>query len=116
MQKRTRVLARAGVLVSSLVMSGPVAAGGIFVYPTEDGVFAYTDDRDKIPARYADDAVAVHDSRLQTYPRLTIEDTRTAREVTARMEKRLDYLRQVNAPAPRAREAAPAAAGRTVIS
>src|SRR5262245_9753736 len=118
MQKRIRVFARVALWIgSSLAVSGPFAAGAdIFAYRTDDGVFAYTDDRDKIPARYADDAVAVRDAHLHAYPRLTVEDTRAVREVSARMEKRLDYLRQLNAPTPRAREAATVAARRAVIS
>ncbi len=91
----------------------------VFGWRTEDGVFAYTDDRDKIPARYADEAVVVRDTGLRSYPRLTREDSETTRVVAERLQKRLDYLRQVNAPtvveAPAA-AAAPAAAGRTTVT
>src|SRR5262245_20819385 len=120
MEKRSRGLVRTGVIVS-LALAAPVAAAAdIFAWRTEDGVFAYADERDKIPARYADDAVVVRESQLQAYPRLTVEDTRATRDVSARLEKRLDYLRQVNAATPAAREAAVAAAaagaGHTVVS
>jgi len=114
MQKWNLDLARAGALVSSLALAAPIAAAAdIFAYRTEDGVFAYTDDRDNVPARYAADAVAVRDARLHAYPRLTIEDTSTARAVTSRMEKRLDYLRQMNAASAGEREVAAAAASAT---
>jgi hypothetical protein len=120
MLKRNLALAGASALVSSL-LAAPIAAD-VIAYRTEDGVFAYTDDRDKVPARYAADAVTVRDTALQTYPRLTLEDTPAARAVTASLEKRLDYLRQLNAASAAEREvanaanAANAAAKSTVIS
>jgi hypothetical protein len=119
MLKRNLGLTRTGVLLSSLVLVAPVAAtADIFAYRTEDGVFAYTDDREKVPARYAADAVAVRDSHLPAYPRLTLEDTTAARAVTSRLEKRLDYLRQMNAAsaAERAVASSASAANRTVVS
>jgi hypothetical protein len=116
MLKRSVVLAGASALASSL-FGAPIAAD-IIAYRTEDGVFAYTDDHDKVPARYAADAVTVRDSKLHTYPRLTIEDTDAAREVSARLEKRLDYLRQANAASAAEREVAANATAQqgTVIS
>jgi hypothetical protein len=116
MLKRSLVLAGASALASSL-LGAPIAAD-IIAYRTEDGVFAYTDDHDKVPARYAADAVTVRDSKLHTYPRLTIEDTDAAREVSARLEKRLGYLRQANAASAAEREVAANAAAQqgTVIS
>ena len=117
MLKRSFALAGALALASSL-FGAPIAAD-IIAYRTEDGVFAYTDDHDKVPARYAADAVTVRDSQLHTYPRLTIEDTTAAREVSARLEKRLDYLRQANAASAAERAVAAsnvAASQSTVIS
>jgi hypothetical protein len=116
MLKRNRILS--GALGASLALAGSVAASAdIIAYRTDDGVFAYTDDREKVPARYAADAVTVPDSRLNAYPRLTIEDTEAARAVSLRLEKRLDYLRQVNAATSAERQVAATAAGqRTIVS
>lgn len=116
MTKRSLVLAGAAALATSL--SGAPIAADVIAYRTEDGVFAYTDDREKVPARYAADAVTVRDAKLGSYPRLTVEDTASAREVTARLEKRLDYLRQVNAPsaAPHAAAADVSAPHGTVVT
>jgi hypothetical protein len=116
MLKRNRILS--GALVSTIAIAGSVAASAdIIAYRTDDGVFAYTDDRDNVPARYLADAVTVPDSRLNAYPRLTLEDTQAARAVSQRLEKRLDYLRQVNAATAAERDVAvSAAAQRTVIS
>jgi hypothetical protein len=115
MLKRSLMVAGATALAYSL-LAAPLAAD-IIAYRTDDGVFAYTDDREKVPARYAANAVTVRDSALRTYPRLTIEDTTVTRAVTARLEKRLDYLRQLNAASAAEREVAEkAAAKNTVIS
>jgi hypothetical protein len=109
MLDRNRILSRA--LAASLALAAPGAAlADIIAYRTEDGVFAYTDDREKVPARYADEAVTVPDSRLRSYPRLTVEDTGAARAVSQRLERRLDYLRQVNAATSAERDVAVAAA------
>ena len=114
MLKRNSILVGAGALAASLV-AAPIAAD-IIAYRTDDGVFAYTDDHDKVPARYAADAVTVRDTQLRTYPRLTVEDP-ASREVASRLEKRLDYLRQVNAAsAPEREVAANSAAHNAVIT
>ena len=116
MLKRSLILAGASALASSL-FGAPIAAD-VIAYRTEDGVFAYTDDKAKVPARYAADAVTVRDSKLHSYPRLTIEDTDAAREVSARLEKRLGYLRQANAASVAEREVAATARAQqgTVLS
>ncbi len=110
---------RKGALLLAVLMATPVAASAdIFAWRTEDGVYSYTDDRESIPARYAKDAVAVRDSRLQAYPRLTVEDTAATREVSTRLERRLEYLRQLNtqtAPARKSTRSA-TASGRTTLS
>lgn len=117
MRKLNFDVARGCALWVAVLMATPVAASAdIFAWQTEDGVFSYTDDRKSIPARYAKDAVAVPDSRLQAYPRLTVEDTDAAREVSNRLERRLEYLRQLNTPAAPAPRATAPAAGRTTIS
>ena len=114
MKKRNSILVGAGALAASLI-AAPIAAD-IIAYRTDDGVFAYTDDHDKVPARYAADAVTVRDTQLRTYPRLTVEDP-ASREVASRLEKRLDYLRQLNAAsAPERAVAANSAAQNAVIS
>jgi hypothetical protein len=117
MPKRNWILASASLIAAALPVA-PIAAD-IIAYRTDDGVFAYTDDHDKVPARYASDAVTVRDANLHTYPRLTVEDSATTRDVTARLEKRLDYLRQLNAASAAERPVAATARGQgtgTVLS
>jgi len=110
--------ARAAALALSVAMAAPAAVSAdVFAWRTEDGVYAYTDDRDSIPARYAEEAVSVRDARLRSYKRLTVEDTEASREVSTRLERRLEYLRRLNTAAPVPQhDAATAASGRTVIS
>jgi len=92
------LLTRAGVLALVLSIAAPAVAGAdVFGWRTDDGVFAYTDDPKKIPARYADDAVSVRDTKLDAYPQLTREDSAATRAVSERMQQRLDYLRRLNA-------------------
>ena len=118
MRKLKFDVARTSALLVAVLMATPVAASAdIFAWRTEDGVFSYTDDRESIPARYADDVVAVPDSRLEAYPRLTVEDTNAAREVSTRLERRLEYLRQLNTATAPPRRASRAARGNgTTIS
>lgn len=119
MPKWNRDLARAGArtavaLALVLGLAAPALAD-VYAWKTDDGVFAYTDNPKNIPARYKDDAVAVHDTHLEDYSRLTREDTATTRAVAARQEKRLEYLRRVNA-LDATRPATRAAAGRTTVT
>lgn len=104
-------------LALALGLAAPAAAD-VYAWKTDDGVFAYTDDPKNIPARYAEEAVTVRDTRLDAYPRLTREDSQATRAVASRMEKRLEYLRRVNAldAQPRASRVRGAGEGRAVVT
>lgn len=107
--------ARAGALALAAAVLSPVEVqADVFAWRTEDGVFAYTDDAKRIPKRYADEAVRVRDTQLREYPRLTREDSPSTSVVAERLQRRLEHLRRVNAPAPAS--AVAAAAGPTRIS
>jgi hypothetical protein len=109
--------ARVSALLLAVAIATPATVSAdIFAWRTEDGVFAYTDDRENIPSRYADEAVSVPDSRLRAYKRLTVEDSASTREVTTRLERRLDYLRQLNAAPPAPPRDVAATGGSAVIS
>ena len=82
-------------LVGALV--APAATAEIYGWRTDDGNYAYTDNRANIPSRYADDAVAMRDTGLDGYARLTVQDTAAQEAVAARLERRLEHLRRVNA-------------------
>jgi Domain of unknown function (DUF4124) len=115
MRTRSRVL---GVVLTGAALALPsLVHAEIYAWRTDDGVYAYTDDPERIPARYADQAVAVRDTHLGSYARLTRQDSAAAAAVSARLQQRLEYLRKLNASAPGASAAANASApGRTTVT
>ena len=85
------------VSILALALLAPTASSAeMFAWRTDDGVFAYADDREKIPARYSDRAVRVGSQRFGDYERLTVEDSQTSRAVHERLRERLAYLRAFN--------------------
>ncbi|MEM7412851.1 MAG: DUF4124 domain-containing protein [Myxococcota bacterium] len=119
-QRRGVLRLSAGVLGAAFLLATPMAASAeVYGWRTDDGVFAYTDDKDQIPSRYVDRAVRVNQKRLADYPRLTKEDTATTRSVSDRLAKRLEHLRRLNATetvAARGYAPSAGAGGRTTVS
>lgn len=101
-------------LAAALIAPAPASAE-MYAWRTEDGVFAYADDRDKIPARYATQAVRVGSGRFGSYERLTVEDSASTSAVNERLRSRLEYLRDFNR-APATPAAAPVASRASTIS
>jgi hypothetical protein len=92
-------------LASSCVFAWLLVAGAasaeIYAWRTEDGVYAYTDDPDHVPPRYAAEAKVMDSTSLNGYERYTRTDPAASQRYTDRLEKRLRYLRAANeAPAP----------------
>lgn len=101
--------------ILALALLAPAAASAeMFAWRTDDGVFAYADERDKIPARYADRAVRVSSQRFGDYERLTVEDSQTSRAVNERLRERLAYLRAFNNDEAAGTATPQAAAGTTI--
>ena len=89
--------ARRGAWLLALALLIPAGAGAEFyAWRTDDGVFAYADAREKIPARYAERAVRVSGKRLVDYDRLTLQDSAAQQAVGERLRHRLAYLRALN--------------------
>ena len=61
-------------LVWALTLAGTASADVVYRWTTEGGTLAFTDDAEKIPARYAADAQKDSLESLRSYPRLTIEN------------------------------------------
>jgi hypothetical protein len=80
-----------------------VGSAEIYGWRTEDGVYAYTDDRDQVPARYAEQVEEIAEVGLEDYKRYTHADTDSSARHARSVAKRLNYLRAVNG----ARVAAP---------
>jgi hypothetical protein len=73
------------------------AVAEIYAWRTEDGGYAYTDDRDQIPARYREQAQALKRRSLESYERFTPQDAASAEDYAERLERRLQSLREANA-------------------
>lgn len=113
--KSNLVRAALAALVAGLALPAALSAE-VFAWRTDDGVYAYTDDPKRIPARYADQVVEVSDPSLEGYARYTQEDSAASRVVAERLQRRLDYLRQVNGAPAVDGHSAPQAAGERSIS
>jgi hypothetical protein len=93
------------------------AAADVYTWRTEDGGYAYTDDRDQIPARYRAQAKRVGSTSLRDYERYTPQDPEATSRYAERLERRLAVLREVNAtPAPARDEAPATSSGSLLIS
>jgi len=92
--------ARLGALALTGALLGLTAASAaqaeVYAWRTEDGGYAYTDDPDQVPARYANQAHVRSDTDLREYDRYTATDTAASDHYAARLESRLRYLRAVN--------------------
>jgi hypothetical protein len=111
MQQRSRVGAVGLAMGLGLLLAGQAAQAEIYAWMTEDGGYAYTDDRDQVPARYASQVKVLPGGKLSDYARFTAQDTAATDRYAERLAERLAYLRAVNAPEPAIAAPGAAAAG-----
>src|SRR5262245_54827581 len=78
------------------------AAAEMYAWRTDDGGYAYTDDKDQIPERYRAQAKRVSSTSLKSYERYTPQDPQASAQYAERLERRLAALRAANAAAPHA--------------
>ena len=113
-----------GILISTAMASSCVlawllvagaASAEIYAWRTEDGVFAYTDDPDQVPPRYAAEARVIGSTGLDGYERYTRTDPGASQRYGDRLAKRLRYLRAAN-EAPAAAGVTPPSAGVRSVS
>ncbi len=90
-------------LVSGMVWVAPAAAKTVYSWRTEDGVYAFTDDRDAIPARYRADAVKRSSAHLRNYDRYTPQAKGIGAAYAAELTTRLEHLREFNREVPETR-------------
>ena len=88
--------ALAAVFAFACLTLAGAASAEIYAWRTEDGVYAYTDDPDLVPRRYAAEVKVVGSTSLDDYERYTPTDPVASHRYTDRLEKRLEYLRAVN--------------------
>jgi hypothetical protein len=79
------------------------AEAEILAYKTDDGVYSYTDDPEKVPPKYRGVAVAIPTTPLAEQPRTSIVQP-DAGVVGERLSRRLDVLREANVIERRAAE------------
>jgi hypothetical protein len=96
------------------LLAGPVAtpadAGTLWKWTTEDGSVAFTDDPERIPARYRAEAKQREMGGLGSFSRYTPSDPAADEREARGTAERLERLRELNAPPQRIAESAPAAA------
>src|SRR5687767_9835039 len=90
-------LARAAFGACLVVGFAQAAVAEVYAWRTEDGGYAYTDDRDQIPARYRAQAKRLSGTSLSGYERYTPQDSEATSRYAERLERRLATLREVNA-------------------
>lgn len=98
-QKRNSRGIAALVLGLGVALIAPAVAAEIYSWRTEDGGYAYTDDRDQVPARYANQVKVLRDRKLEAYDRYTPQDGAAGHDYAEKLSARLERLRAVNASA-----------------
>jgi hypothetical protein len=74
----------------------PATAGSFYRYETENGAVAFTDDVKHIPARYRDAAEPIARRSLDDFERFTPMAASQPASYAARLDGRLDHLRDLN--------------------
>jgi hypothetical protein len=82
-----------------LAMAGTASAGTVYSWQTEDGTYAYTDDRKRIPARYRNAAKSRSMGQLSSYKRFTESSLKGSSDYGKRLNARLTHLRDGGAVA-----------------
>ncbi len=96
---RSRVAQTAVAIAVCLGVASSASAGTVYSWQTDDGTFAYTDDRKRIPARYRDQARARSMQQLSKYERFTPSSVKVESDYGKRLYARLDHLRDGGAVA-----------------
>jgi hypothetical protein len=87
------------------------AAAELYAWKTDDGAYAFTDDQKAIPDRYRDRVEVQPSGNIRGYERFTPKDDEASRSYEARLARRLEHLRALNASFARQGAAEPVAAG-----
>jgi hypothetical protein len=105
------------ICASILLGIAPMAGAEVYAWRTDDGGYAYTDDRDQIPARYRAQATAQQRAPLASYERYTRQDDEATAHYAERLARRLQALRAANAePHPAVAAASAASPGTLMVS
>ncbi len=81
-------------------LAGPAFAGDVWSWRTEDGVFAFTDDSKRIPAKHRAEAQRRALGKLTQYERFTEVSNELDKPYAERIRERRSALRAISASAP----------------
>jgi hypothetical protein len=91
------------LVLLTLALGAPAFGGSVFRWTGPDGSLSFTDDADRVPARYRSQAVQVRERDVTGYARYTPTDAAAQDSYQARLFARLERLREANASAAEAR-------------
>ncbi len=83
-----------------LGLAAPALAGTFYSWQTEDGVYSYTDDAKRIPAKYKKEAERRPMGELTRYKRYTEVSSEKAKPYVERIHERQSAYREMTAVAP----------------
>lgn len=96
---KTRWAARAGAVTLAFVLGASASAGTLYSWKTEDGTYAYTNEKKRIPARYKNEAETSNLGTMQKYARFTPGPKVEDKAYSERLIERLEVLRGSEADA-----------------
>jgi hypothetical protein len=96
-EEGTEAAAQPQPAAQSATQPAPQSGPALYRWVTADGTVSYTDDAKRVPERYRDSAQTIERGMLSDYGRYTATDGNAHQAEIARLEKRLDALRAMNA-------------------
>jgi hypothetical protein len=104
-------VARIGAMGLAFVLGASASAGTLYSWKTEDGTFAYTNEKKRIPARYKGEAAESNLKSMKSYDRFTPGPKLDETSYGDRIVERLEVLRGNDTYVPTAAGTGFAAAG-----
>jgi hypothetical protein len=105
MLSHSKPISIAGIVLLA-ALATPALGGTLYKWTTEDGSVAFTDDSKRVPDRYRSQVETIETGGLDGYERFTPTDSTAVASQRARLEARLERLRESAAvtavPAPQA--------------
>ncbi len=93
-----RWTARLGATALAFALGATASAGTLYSWKTEDGTFAYSNDKKRIPAKYKGEAKTSKLGKMQDYERFTPGPKVDDKAYADRIVERLEVLRGGDAP------------------
>lgn len=97
MRKLTMRCLMALCALAAFALAMPSAAKTLYKWVAEDGTVSFTDDADRVPARYQAAATRVESKSLDDFERFSPTDEAAQADYRTRLDARLERLRALNA-------------------